>query len=98
LVWPLVTAITFVYVIAFWAICRGAFDLGAAIRLRAIVEDEWQLAFAGIASILFGFLLAFWPAAGLIGLIWLIAGHAIVFGVLMCMAALRFRLLRPPVI
>jgi uncharacterized membrane protein HdeD (DUF308 family) len=98
LIWPLLTAMTFVYVLALWAICRGAFDLGAAIRLRAILEDEWQLAFAGIVSILFGFVLVFWPAASLIGLIWLIAAHAIVFGVLMSMAALRFRVLRPPLI
>jgi uncharacterized membrane protein HdeD (DUF308 family) len=98
LIWPLLTAVTFVYVLALWAICRGAFDLGAAIRLRAILEDEWQLALAGIVSILFGLVLVAWPTAGLVGLIWLIAAHAIIFGVLMSMAALRFRVLRPPVI
>lgn len=59
-------------------------SLIAAIQLSKEIENEneWMLALAGIASVLFGLLLAMWPGAGALTILWLIAAYAIFFGVL----------------
>src|SRR5258708_14854653 len=62
--WPAITAIALVYVIAAWAIVTGALEIGAAIRLRKVISGEWLLILGGIASVMFGFLLVIAPVKG----------------------------------
>lgn len=93
-VWPGITALAALYVIAIWAILRGVLEISAAIRLRHAIENEWFLGLAGLTSILLGVLLFAWPAAGLMSLIWLIGSLAIVFGVLEVLVAFRLRRLK----
>jgi len=89
-VWPGITAVALLIVIAAWAIVRGFFEIAAAVQLRKVLENEWLLILAGALSILFGILLLAWPAAGILALVWLIGAYAILFGIVS--VALSFRL------
>ncbi len=62
-----------------------------AIRLRKVIENEFFLALAGLASILFGIILIARPGAGILSMIWLVGTFAIAFGVLQVILAFRLR-------
>jgi uncharacterized membrane protein HdeD (DUF308 family) len=80
-VWPDISATALLYVIAAWAIVIGIYEVVAAIELRKLIDNEWFLAFAGIASIAFGVLAAIYPGDGAVALVWTIGVYAVVFGV-----------------
>ena len=63
ILWPAITAIALVYVIAAWALVTGVFEIAAAVRLRQVITGEWLLILSGIASIIFGFLAIVLPLA-----------------------------------
>ena len=88
--WPAITALTLIYVIAVWAIITGAAEIAAAIRLRKYVSGEWLLAISGVASVVFGILVAAVPLAGALVIALWFGAYAFVFGVLL--VALGFRL------
>jgi uncharacterized membrane protein HdeD (DUF308 family) len=88
--WPAMTALALLYFIALWALITGVLEIGAAIRLRKSISNEWLLVISGFLSILFGLALVIVPVAGALAVVWLIGVYAIVFGVLII--ALSFRL------
>jgi uncharacterized membrane protein HdeD (DUF308 family) len=90
-IWPGITALTLLYVIAFWAITSGIFEIVAAIELRKVITNEWFLALSGVLSIIFGVLLILFPGSGALALVWLIGSYSIVFGVILLMLAFRLR-------
>jgi len=90
LLWPGVTAIALLYLIAAWAIVRGIFEILAAFHLRRELTNEWLLALNGALSVLLGVVLIVAPGAGALAVLWLIGSFAIVVGILMI--ALGFRL------
>lgn len=92
-VWPGLTALVLIYLIGFWSIMRGVLEIVGAIHLRKEIANEWTLAAAGILSVLFGLILVFAPGPGALGLLWLIAAWAILFGALMIFVAFRVRTL-----
>jgi uncharacterized membrane protein HdeD (DUF308 family) len=79
--WPGLTALSLLYLVAFWAIAMGTFQLIAAIVLRRELDNEFWMAIGGIASIVFGALLVVSPGAGLLSLVWLVGLWSVVFGV-----------------
>lgn len=88
--YPGITLQVLVFVIGWWAIITGIFELGAAIRLGREMRGEWTLWLGGLASVAFGVVILVRPAAGLLAADWLIGTYAMVFGVLLL--ALSFRL------
>jgi uncharacterized membrane protein HdeD (DUF308 family) len=88
--WPAITAIALVYVIAAWAVITGALEIGAGIRLRKVISGEWLLIVGGIASVLFGFLLIMAPVIGAVVIALWVGAYAFIFGVLL--VALGFKL------
>jgi uncharacterized membrane protein HdeD (DUF308 family) len=91
LVWPGITALVLLWLIAFWALVTGIFEIVAAVRLRREIRGEWMLALSGALSVLFGLLLIVWPASGARAVAFLIGLYAIVFGVALVALGLRLR-------
>lgn len=90
-IFPGLTAVALLYLIAAWAIITGIAEVATAIRLRQEIQGEWALIVGGILSVLFGLILAVLPAVGILSLIWLIGAYAVAFGVLLLVAAFRVR-------
>jgi uncharacterized membrane protein HdeD (DUF308 family) len=89
--WPGLTAIALLYIIAFWAIVAGVMQIAAAIRLRKEIEGEWLWILSGICTVILGVLLIARPGAGVLSLVWLIASFAIVWGILLCILAFKLK-------
>ena len=89
--WPGLTMLALLYVIAAWAVVTGIFEVIAAIRLRNYVQGEWVLAVIGVLSVLFGLGLFVFPIAGLLVLILWIGAYAVAFGVLLLVLAFQLR-------
>ena len=77
--WPAITLVALIWVIAIWAIISGALMLGAAFGLN-LDHGRWWLALGGIASIIFGVLLVIEPFVGAVVLTMWVGAYAIVFG------------------
>ena len=87
-IWPAITAVAFVLIIAIWALISGALMLIAAFRLN-IEHGRWWLALGGIASIIFGVVLIIAPVVGAVVLTWWLGAYALVFGVLLLVLAFQ---------
>ncbi len=92
--WPGITALALLYLIAAWAIVRGVSEIVAAIHLRRQITHEWMLIAGGILSIVFGVLVALFPGAGALSLVWAIGVFAVVSGIFAVSLALRLRSLQ----
>jgi len=92
--YPGITAIVLLYVIAAWAIVTGVFEIAAAIQLRKEIEGEIWLGLAGLASIFFGLALFARPGAGALAVVWIIGAYAIVFGALLVALGFRVKALK----
>ena len=89
--WPAITALVLLYVIAFWAIFTGMFEIIAGIRLRKVIANEWLLLGMGVLSFLFGWFILFAPGAGAVAIVLWIGAYALVSGVFLLALAFRLR-------
>lgn len=89
--WPGLTAVTLLWILAFWAIVAGVLQISAAIRLRKEVQGEWLWVLSGILTIGLGVLFFLFPGAGILSVTWLIASLAIVWGVLLVMLSFKLK-------
>jgi uncharacterized membrane protein HdeD (DUF308 family) len=94
LLWPGITVLVFVILVAAWAIVSGASMAIAAFRLDRR-GARWLMALAGVLSVIWGVLLAIWPISGALVLTLWIGAYALVFGITLIVLAFRLRSRRP---
>jgi uncharacterized membrane protein HdeD (DUF308 family) len=91
LVWPNITALAFVYLLAAWAIITGIMELVAPLSFPMRGGRALLMVLAGLVSIVFGIIIAAQPASGLLAVVWLIGAYAILFGVMYVVAYFESR-------
>jgi len=89
-VFPSITVVVFIALIAAWALITGCLMLAAAFELDAD-HGRWWLVLGGIVSIAYGALLVIAPMIGAVVLTWWIGAYALVFGIMMLTVAFRLR-------
>lgn len=88
IIWPGLTAFALTILIAAWAIVSGGVLFWAARDLDR-EHGRWWLALGGLASLIFGVLLVFAPIIGAIVLTLWLGAYAVVFGVILLVAAYK---------
>jgi uncharacterized membrane protein HdeD (DUF308 family) len=88
--WPGISLIAFVLLIAAWAIISGVLMLGAAFRVKAD-HGRWWFAIGGVASLIYGGLLVASPLTGAIVLTWWLGAYALVFGIALIVMSFKLR-------
>ena len=88
---PGVTAVVLLYYVIAWLVVTGVMQVVAGIRLRKEISGEFFLITGGILSVLLGLYFLANPGAGALAFIWLIGAYAILFGVMIIIAAFRLR-------
>src|SRR6266850_235168 len=89
-VWPLVTIVAFVWLLAAWAIVSGVILFAASFRLN-LAHGRWLMILGGAISVVWGVLLILWPLTGALVLTWWMAGYALLFGGVLLFLAFRLR-------
>jgi len=93
--YPGITAVVIVALVAWWAIVSGVIQFVVAIELRKVIENDWLLVVGALLSILFGVLLLWRPLAGILTLSWLFGIYALLYGIMMLSLGFRVKSLRP---
>jgi uncharacterized membrane protein HdeD (DUF308 family) len=88
--WPGLTVIAYVLLVAAWAIVTGVLMFAAAFRLNRN-HGRWWLLLGGVASVIYGVLLIAAPLLGALVLTWWFGAYALVFGVMLLILAFRLR-------
>jgi uncharacterized membrane protein HdeD (DUF308 family) len=86
--WPGITVLAFVLLIAAWSIVTGCLMLAAAFHTEAA---RWWLILGGAAAMVFGILMIVAPLAGAIVLTWWLGAYALVFGAALIILAFKLR-------
>jgi uncharacterized membrane protein HdeD (DUF308 family) len=81
----------FVYFVALWGIVTGVLEVLAALSLPRGRAAHWLLGTSGVCSLFLAVLVLLLPLADAALIVHLIAAYAIIFGVLVMSAAIRFR-------
>lgn len=89
-VWPLITLLTFVWLMGVWAIVSGVLLFAASFRLH-LLHGRWLMALGGAISVIWGILLIIWPLTSALVLTWWMAGYALFFSVALLVLAVRLR-------
>jgi len=88
--WPGLTVVAFVWLIAAWAIVSGGLMTAAGFRLN-IEHGRWWLVLGGLLSLAYGVLLIITPLIGAIVLTWWLGAYALVFGIALVIFSFKLR-------
>ena len=88
--WPGITVVAFVWLVAAWAIVTGGLMTSAGFRLN-ISHGRWWLVLGGLLSLAYGALLIITPLIGAIVLTWWLGAYALGFGVALVIFSLKLR-------
>jgi uncharacterized membrane protein HdeD (DUF308 family) len=91
LIWPGITALALLYVIAGWAVLKGVGELALAFRGSDVVVHPVWLGIAGFLTVAFGFSMFIFPVSGALAVVTLIAVVALVTGVLNIVTGVQAR-------
>jgi uncharacterized membrane protein HdeD (DUF308 family) len=88
--WPGLTVVAFIWLIAAWAIVSGGLMTAAGFRLN-IEHGRWWLVLGGLLSLAYGVLLIITPLIGAVVFTWWLGAYALVFGVALVIFSLKLR-------
>ena len=88
--WPGLTVLAFVLLVAAWAIVTGGLMIAAGFRLN-ISHGRWWLVLGGVCSLIYGVLLIAMPLIGAVVLTWWMGAYALVFGISLIILSFRLR-------
>ena len=92
LIWPGLTALALLFVVAFWAIVLGIGEIGGAFASRRSGSTAWHWTLAaGILNVIFGVVLLIWPAGGILALVWLVGIFTLAGGIALIVLAFKVR-------
>ena len=91
LVWPGITMVILLYIIAVWAILTGLLELFGAIAIPWEAATRWLLGFGGVLSLILGVLMFVFPITSLFVIVILLGIYALVFGILMIVFGIKLR-------
>ena len=81
IVQPIISLEIFMFVIAFWAIVIGIFQVIFSIKLRTVIKNEWMGILNGLFSFLFGILIIVNELAGAIAIVLVFGIFTLLYGV-----------------
>lgn len=90
--WPGITALWLALLIGAWAFVLGITQIVVSVQARKAIRSWWAWLAAGIVLALFGIYVFFFPGAGILGLLGVVAAFAFATGILLLAAG--FQLLR----
>ena len=90
-IWPDITGLVLLFVIAAWAFLSGLAKLVTAVQLRRELRHEWVLGAVGVLSMGFAVMLVVTPGTGVLVITWLIGWYAIILGVALLALAWEVR-------
>jgi uncharacterized membrane protein HdeD (DUF308 family) len=97
-VYPVVTMVTLPYFVGFWLVFRAFSVMGFSFDLRNLNVSGWGwLLFGGLATLVCGGLIIYYPAAGVVGIIAVSGSAFILAGVLNIYAAFQLKSLKSDV-
>ena len=88
---PSTAAMVLIFCVWVWAVATGVLRIAEAIRLRRQIPGEVWLVLSGVVTVVFGLLIMLRPVLGALGLVWIIAGYALLLGVFEIMLGCELR-------
>ena len=89
-IWPGLTVLAFVLMVAAWAIISGALMMASGFRLK-LDHGRWWMVLGGLLSLVYGALLVAMPLIGAVVLTWWMGAYAMVFGIALVVLSFKLR-------
>jgi uncharacterized membrane protein HdeD (DUF308 family) len=92
--WPGLTAMSMLYLVAGWALVTGILFVVASLEFRDVLTHSWLLTLTGALSIVMAAVLAIHPRSGILALVLVVGVYAIAGGIGELVFAYRLHSLR----